>query len=180
MPHTLFYIRVNNDIRHYIFCNKDLAPVKFYADIEALTEIQDSTTKTKLLCLVQGQLNKENKINTFPIKVDGGKIPNSNSKQDELVLNVTYAGLLAKQKISVQLDAHLITCVWTQLQSSTICRQGFKRYVRSLKQLKKDNLLDKITQTHLKNFVNYLIKLRQVVEISVVYPKQKIDFAWLV
>lgn len=182
MADVLLYVVIENRIRHYAVYTRQLANVTFGFEEVGIALILNRQTKkihASLLKIVQGiyrPCNASHFIGTRPCETGQRR----NSLRQVAIVPGVCCGIGATEicpiyKSTVRLDAHLASCITSELKWS------FKFRRRFLKRLKKVSPFEYVFQPSTGSFAEIfdgILEVPYVVEIQPQYPKQKIDYAW--
>ncbi|XP_021345245.1 uncharacterized protein LOC110445142 [Mizuhopecten yessoensis] len=197
MSQVLIYVRGNHSVEEYCFFSRELSPVLMDYQEVGLTLLYDTKTKHTHLCLLKLDPSSKNynddnqkKESSDNNKTSGstksqndqcvvkGNCGNSDYQSPGNLMRVSFSDIVPVKEATLQFDAHLVSCVCCELKRSRIFRRRFLKFVARNFGFKLFIVPTSVTISHVYEFFDSVVLVPYVVKLVLLYPRQKIDYAW--
>lgn len=199
MSQVLIYVRGDHSVEEYCFFSRELSPVLIDYKEVGLTLVYDTITKHTHLCLIKldpnsqhmisknqrkESFNKNNKSQCTSTKPKKNVNNNENcesSDNDEVscAINLlTFSDIVPVKEAILELDAHLVSCICSELKRSWIFRRRFLKFVARNFGFKAFEVPNSVNASQIFEFFDSVVVVPYVVKLVLLYPRQKIDYAW--
>ncbi|XP_033747503.1 uncharacterized protein LOC117332631 [Pecten maximus] len=198
MSQVLIYVRGDHSVEEYCFFSRELSPVLIDYKEVGITLLYDTSTKHTHLCLIKLDPNSKNyqnqkkkSPNKNNNKSSGSTKPQTNVSNNENSENInsvfqspsdltllSFSDIVPVKEATLQFDAHLVSCISYELKRSRIFRRRFLKYVARNFRFKPFIVPNSVTNSHVCEFFDSVVLVPYVVKLVLLYPRQKIDYAW--
>lgn len=204
MVQVLIYVRGDHSIEEYCFFSRELSPVLIDYQEVGLTLLYDTQTKHIHLCLIKLDTNTSNnnlasnESDRQNPPSDGNETSAHTTSQDQRrtndneisgnsnsdyqvptnVIKLSFSDIVPVKEATLLLDAHVISCVCCEMKRSRIFRRRFLKYVARTCGFKSFIVPNTVTVSHVSEFFDSVVLVPYVVKLCLLYPRQKIDYAW--
>ncbi|XP_060074598.1 uncharacterized protein LOC132554310 [Ylistrum balloti] len=200
MSRVLIYVRGDHSVEEYCFFSRELSPVLIDYQEVGVTLLYDTKTKHTHLCLIkfdpdnpknfidESQKN-ETSNNSYPgirtsqnaqcVYSNENKGNTKNDFQNPShLLQMSFSDIVPVKEAILPFDAHLVSCICFELKRSRIFRRRFLKFVARNFGFKPFIVPTSVTISHVCEFFDSVVLVPYVVKLVLLYPKQKIDYAW--
>lgn len=185
MADVLLYVIIDNRICHYSVYSRQLANVTFGFEEVGIALILNRLTEKIHPCLlkivpsVYSPCTTSHFIGTTP-SIPYDQSIRRNSLRAVALTPGVCCGIGATEicpiyKSTIQLEAHLASCITSELKWSFKFR---RRFLKRLKKLSPFEYVFQPSEGPFSEIFDGVLEVPYVVEMQPQYPKQKIDFAW--